>query len=325
MGEMIRRQYVLPLRPDASPAVVEEMLEVLRDADRFIPGLLDSSAAVADGGTTVIWENSFVDEAAYTGPYMVHPYHVAAIDDFLMPDSPTALVFRSYAARFTTDDATQTLRSGIRRVVLLSLDSDEQIAAVEALTTDPPSMTTSAFGRDDVGWVSGKGRAFTHVWEQGFVDRDELQAHLDAADGSGADRLAELGLDDDAMEIFVHPFSLRPTDEQDPPPMPADDVAVLYSLTHRVTSEDAAELLGLLERHYDPFMADNGARLVGRTRSVEGGYPMVEIDSAWELPSLASYNDMRSGLAMATDWGLFVRDSIPLIRGGRRRFHRLDQ
>lgn len=324
MAAMIRRHYVLPLRMDAAPGAVDEMLDVLSNADRFIPGLLDSSAALDDGGRTVLWENTFVDEAAYTGPYMTHPYHVAAIDDFVMPDSPTALVFRSYAARFTLDDATQTLRSGIRRVVLLSLDTDDQVGAIAGLAEAPTSMATSAFGTDDVGWVSGKGRAFTHVWEQGFTDRGQLDAHLAAPDASGPTQLAGLGLDEDSIEIFTCPFELRPTTDQNPSPAPPDDVPLHYVLTHRVEAADLPAFLDLLETHYDSFMADHGAPLISRTRTVDGGYPVAEIESTWRVESLAAYNAMRSGLAMATGWGLFVRDSIPLVRGGRRRFLRME-
>ncbi|MEM8706846.1 MAG: hypothetical protein AAGE98_10350 [Actinomycetota bacterium] len=318
---MIRRHYVLPVRADADPTTVDEMLEVLRAADRFIPGLLDSSAALADDGSTVIWENSFVDEAAYTGPYMVHPYHVGAIDDFLMPDSPTALVFRSHAVRFSRPDEVPTLRAGIRRLVLLGLE-DDQLATIAALAADATDMTTSFFGADDVGWVSGKGRTFSHIWEQGFADREQLDRHLRSPTGSTPEQLVSAGIDADAIEVFTCPFSLRPTEDQNPPPMPVDDGPIHYSLTHRVDPDDADTLAAMLDELYDPFMADNGVVLVNRSRTVEGGYRMVEIDSTWEIESLAAYGAMRSGLVTAAGWGLFVRDSIPLVRGGRRRFHR---
>ena len=41
---------------------------MLSAADRFIPGLLDSSAGVDLDSPTVIWENTFIDEASYSGP-----------------------------------------------------------------------------------------------------------------------------------------------------------------------------------------------------------------------------------------------------------------
>src|SRR5690606_12652002 len=77
---MIRRYYILPLRPAVPDEKVQEFLDVLRATDQFIPGLRDSSAGVDFDSRTVLWENTFVDEASYSGPYMVHPYHIGAID-----------------------------------------------------------------------------------------------------------------------------------------------------------------------------------------------------------------------------------------------------
>ena len=85
---MIRRYYILPLRPGVAGAKVREFIDVLAAADRFIPGLLDSSAGLDPSSRTVLWENTFVDEASYSGPYMVHPYHIGAIDNYVMADSP---------------------------------------------------------------------------------------------------------------------------------------------------------------------------------------------------------------------------------------------
>ena len=93
---MIRRFYILPLMPGVPDAQVQEMIAVLGAADRFIPGLLDSSAGVDLDSRTVIWENTFVDEASYSGPYMVHPYHIGAIDNYVMPDSPECITDNTY-------------------------------------------------------------------------------------------------------------------------------------------------------------------------------------------------------------------------------------
>ena len=322
MTAPIRRHYVLPLRRGASAAAVAELIEVLCHADRCIPGLLDSSAAVDESGRTVLWENTFVDEAAYSGPYMEHPYHIAAIDDFLMPDSPMALVAGAYAVRFHVGEVGQALRSGIRRVVLLSLTDPDLISTVERAADEAVDLGASVFAADDVGWVSAKGRAWTHVWEQGFVDADQLERHLTAPGESTPEWLSSLGVDPDAIAVFTCPFELAAPEAQRPAPMPPDDAPVLYELTHRVAPDDAAALVGLLEELYDPFMADNDAPLVRRDTTVAGGYPLVEIQSAWRLESLGAYNRLRSGLATATGWMQFLGDSAPLVKGGRRRFSR---
>ncbi len=56
---MIRRFYILPVNPGVPDAKVQEMIGVLSAADRFIPGLLDSSAGVDFDSRTVLWENTF--------------------------------------------------------------------------------------------------------------------------------------------------------------------------------------------------------------------------------------------------------------------------
>ena len=63
---MIRRYYILPLRAGVPDAKVHEFVDVLRAADRFIPGLRDSSAGLDLDSRTVLWENTFVDEANLT-------------------------------------------------------------------------------------------------------------------------------------------------------------------------------------------------------------------------------------------------------------------
>lgn len=163
---MIRRYYILPLRPGVGAGAVEELRDVLGAADRYIPGLRDSSAGLDRDTRTVVWENTFVDEASYAGPYMVHPFHIGAIDDLVMADSPTNRTQDIFTVRFRTDDATQPLRRGVRRVLLLNVERDADAGALATLASQPDGVEVSAFGADDVGWVSAKGRAWTHVWEQ---------------------------------------------------------------------------------------------------------------------------------------------------------------
>lgn len=97
-------------------AQVQELLGVPGAADRFIPGLRDAAAGLDLATRTAVWENTFVDEPSYSGPYMVHPFDIGAIDDLVMADSPACLTQDIFTARFTTPDATQRHRHGIRRV-----------------------------------------------------------------------------------------------------------------------------------------------------------------------------------------------------------------
>src|SRR5262245_13706511 len=118
---MIRRFYILPLRPDVSEEKLDEFLRALSDADRSIPGPSDSSAGVDFDSRTVVWENLFVDEQTYTGSYMVHPYHLGTLDNYLMSDSPERVTYDSFTVRYQFPDAVPYLDGGIRRVVLMKL------------------------------------------------------------------------------------------------------------------------------------------------------------------------------------------------------------
>jgi hypothetical protein len=325
MATMIRRFYVLPLRAGVPDAAVSEFLTVLSAADRFIPGLRDSSAALDLASPTVLWENTFVDEASYSGPYMVHPFHIGAIDDFLMADSPACITQDIFTVRHQTPDATQPLRSGIRRVLLLNVDTEADAAAIESLAAAPDAMAASAFGADDVGWVSAKGRAWTHVWEQAFTDRAQLDRYLTTRDGlacSSVEGFGRLGIAVRSLRILTCPFELRPAEQQSPAPMPSDDGPVRYSITARCAADDADRYCELLERLYDPFMADNGGRLLDRVRTVGHGYLESEVRSTWELGSLADYSDLRARTYADPGWKAFVRDAMPMVVGGSRRFDR---
>ncbi|MYH71787.1 MAG: hypothetical protein F4153_04315 [Acidimicrobiia bacterium] len=322
---MIRRFYVLPLMPGVPDEKVQEMIDVLSAADRFIPGLLDSSAGVDFDSGTVIWENTFVDEASYSGPYMVHPYHIGAIDNYVMPDSPECITDNTYATRYTTPDAAQEVRGGIRRVLLVNAGTDADGSALEALAAHPQGMAASAFGADDVGWVSAKGRPWTHIWEQSFTDMAQLERYLSTPDGmacSSIEGFAGLGIDLGSLRIFNCPFDLSPVGDQSPPEPPPDTSPVLYTITARIAAADADAYVDLLERHYDPFMVEGGCPLLNRWRTVDQGYLEAEVHSTWQIDSLSAYSDLRATTIADPHWTAFVKDALPLVLGGSRRFQR---
>ena len=322
---MIRRFYVLPLLADVPDDKVQEMIAVLSAADRFIPGLLDSSAGVDFDSRTVLWENTFVDEASYSGPYMVHPFHIGAIDNYVMPDSPECITDNTYATRYTTPDAGQEVRSGIRRVLLLNAGTDSDGSALEGLAAHPQGMAASAFGADDVGWVSAKGRPWTHIWEQSFTDIAQLEHYLATPDGkasSSVEGFASLGIDLSSLKVFTCPFELSPAEHQSPPDPPLDSSPVLYTITARTAAADADAYVDLLERHYDRFMAEGSCPLLNRWRTVDQGYLEAEVHSTWQIDSLSAYSDLRATTIADPHWTAFVKDAMPLVQGGSRRFQR---
>ena len=320
-NEMIRRFYIVPLRPNASEADVNDMLRAMRDSDRFIPGLIDSAAGVDFDSRTVIWENSFVDEASYSGPYMVHPYHSGSLDDFLMADSPRCITHDIYTTRYAFDALPFRLTRGIRRLVLMKLAEQADIAALEAIAAAGDGMTTSILRPDAVGYVSYKGRAWTHVWEQTFADTAALDRYLATSAGmnrSSVEALQRLDIEIEALNIFTYPFELSPAAA--PRDLAPDTVPILYTITARTAAEDADTYLDLLRTLYDPYVADAGGRLVHRLRTVEHGYAETEITSAWELASMAAYSDVRLKTVSDPRWSRFVAEAVPLVRGGTRRF-----
>jgi hypothetical protein len=322
---MIRRYYILPLRTGIAASRVQELIDVLGAADRFIPGLRDSSAGMDLHSPTVVWENTFVDEPSYSGPYMVHPFHIGAIDNYVMADSPECITQDIFTARYQTPDASQHLRSGIRRVLLLNVATDADVSAMTSLAAQADGMAASSFGADDVGWVSAKGRAWTHVWEQAFTDADQLQRYLRTRDGiacSSLEGFTRLGADLRKLAVFTCPFGLTPVELQSPEPTRHDDEPVLHTITAQVAPEDVDQYVELLERLYDPFMAGCGSPLLHRWRTVDRGYLDVEVHSTWRLDTLAAYSDLRAKTYADPGWNAFVRDAMPLVRGGTRRFSR---
>jgi hypothetical protein len=319
---MIRRFYILPLNPGVREADVQDFIQVLGAADQFIPGLLDSSAGLDFDSRTVLWENSFVDEATYTGPYMAHPYHAGAIDAFVMQDSPQCLTHDTFTVRYQPTERPPRLEKGVRRLVMINIAEGADASAIEALADRPAGMATSALRPDDVGWVSAKGRAWSHIWEQGFADRDALDRYLRTRDGvatSSLEGLKRLGVDVVSLKILACPFALNPV--QSPPALSGETFPTFYTITARTAPEDLDAYLGLLEACYDPYVAEAGGRLVHRWRSVERGYDFAEVVSTWEIASVAAYHAMR--LKTGTEgWKRFVRDAMPLVKGGSRRFHR---
>ncbi len=322
---MIRRFYILPLKPGLSDAKVDELLRGLDESDLFIPGLVDSSAGVDLASRTVVWENNFVDEESYSGPYMVHPYHIATLDNYVMMDSPECVTHDIYTTRFRVPDGLPRVERGIRRVVLMNVADGSDLSALEALAVPSDDVVTSTFRPDDVGWVSGKGRSWTHVWDQAFADGAALQRYLRTREGvatSSLEGVKRLGADVRSIKVLTFPFMLKSVSAQTPAPMPVDDLPVLYGITVRLASFDVDTYIELLERHYDPYIADGGGELVHRWRSVDQAYGEVEVQSIWQLESMASYSDIRVATLSNPGWNVYVRDAMPLVKSGTRRFYR---
>lgn len=312
----------MPLKPDVADETRDQFIKNLDESDRYIPGLVDSSAAMDLHTPTAVWEMTFEEEEAYAGPYMVHPYHIATLDNYLLGDSPQLITHDIGASRYRLTDPGQRLTEGVRRVVLMNLTEDADIAPLEALVSRGEGVATSTYGADDIGWQSSKGRQWSHVWEQGFTDMTALNDYLRTPHGittSSREGFRRVGVELQSLRILTYPFTLKPA--QSPPEMPKQ-APVLYSITARTALEDADTYIHLLETEYDPALADVGGSLLHRYRTIDQGYSEAEVQSTWQLDSLEAFKDFRAGSSTHPSWNRFVVNAMPLVKSGTRRFYR---
>lgn len=322
---MLRRIYVMPLDAHASAARVSELVRVLDDADRHIAGLVDSCAAVDLYSRTVVWEMVFRDEQTYAGSYMVHPYHVATLDAALLADSPERISHDFDATLYRVQHAPRRVREGVRRIVLMKMPDGADDSVLRRLADRAGDMTLSTLARTDPELRSSIGLKWTHVWEQTFADVDAMERHLRTAQGlasSTRQGFRQQGVEVQQLRIVAYPFRLK--EAQSPPFAVAESGPLLYSMTARVSSLDASTFVELLEQEYDPSLARFGVNLSHRWRTLDHAGSEVEVQSTWQVESIAAFTDFRATTAVGADpsWNRFVVNAMPLVRGGTRRFYR---
>ena len=320
---MIRRFYIMPLNHRATEENVTRFIEDYAACDQFIAGLSASGAGLDFNGDTVIWENVFDSEDTYAGLYMVHPYHACTLDSYLMADSPELITQDTFTVRYELPGDIPRIEQGIRRLVLMKLPDEAESTAEKLLSEPAEHVATTVFSRDNVKWVSPKGKAWTHILEQAFADEDDLDAYLESAHGIGTsskDGFRRMGVDIDALKILTYPFELKPL--QTPAPLPADDSPVFYAITAELDVGDVNAYVSLLESSYDLHMADMDCKLVQRLRTADEGYLKAEVQSIWELPSVAHYNKMRFSTGGDANWNRYTLEAMTLVKGGKRRFYR---
>lgn len=158
----------------------------------------------------LVWEHAFDSPEAYRR-YMVHPYHAAVLDRYLLHDSPERVVtdndLGAGLVGYECATAAFAMAEGLRRVVLLRVDPSAAPGDVgrmeEVLGRGPTSveqMTLSVVAANTLGraWfdavtpITGRPR-WTHIWEQGFVDTDGLDVYR-----QGPSELAEAERDWDS-------------------------------------------------------------------------------------------------------------------------------
>jgi len=193
---MLRRFEVYALRPDAPQDRVRALEAACRDCGLFIPEVLDcaTGANLSTAPVQLVWEHAYASPEAYRR-YMVHPYHAVVIDRYLLPDAPERIAIDGPLGAglygYACDAPSYRMTGGVRRLVLLRLDTgagedalSEMQGLLEETARHVPGMTVSVLGANSMGsaWFDGVTPVmgpprWTHVWEQGFVDLDALDAY----------------------------------------------------------------------------------------------------------------------------------------------------
>lgn len=202
---MIRRFEIYRVAADADDRRVRSLETACRRCGHFIPEVLHGAVGwnLSDAPADLVWEHAFATPEAYRR-YMVHPYHAAVLDRYLLHDSPERAVADSDLAAglvgYVCDGPVFALSGGLRRLVLLRVGRQASPAEIDRLVSvlaDSPAeageLVLSSVGANTLGsaWfdavtpVGGRPR-WTHLWEQGFRTADALAAYLDGSSSLAA-------------------------------------------------------------------------------------------------------------------------------------------
>jgi hypothetical protein len=194
---MLRRFEMYSIRSDVAPATLATMESTFLRSGRYIPELRDCALGhnLSPAPLDIIWEHAYDSPAAYQR-YMIHPYHAAVLDRFLLRDAPQCILTDSELrdaglVGYACEGAPYRLSTGARRITLLSVDPSAPPEAREALEQalgraheTTPGMTLSVLAANSMAscWFDGvtpiRGPSrWTHIWEQGFETLADLEAY----------------------------------------------------------------------------------------------------------------------------------------------------
>jgi Stress responsive A/B Barrel Domain len=185
------------LRPDVDPETIAAMETAFLRAGRYIPELLDCAVGrnLSPAPLDIIWEHAYDSPEAYQR-YMIHPYHAAVLDRFLLRDSPQCLVADhslgdAGLVGYPCEEAPYRMSQGFRRVTLLSVDQSASSGAARELelalchaSPRAAGMTVCTLAPNTMGsrWFDGvtpitAPSQWTHIWEQGFDTLTDLESY----------------------------------------------------------------------------------------------------------------------------------------------------
>lgn len=233
---MLRRFELYSLQDAAPTRDVERLRAALRDCSRFIPEVRSSAVGWIrpPAPLQLAWEHAFDSPEAYRR-YMVHPFHAAVLDRYLLGDSPERVVSDNGlgAGLVGYDGDHLELAAGVRRLVLLRLRDDAARRAwdllADLLRAAPAEVATmrvsvAAENRLATRWFDGVTAlapalaAWTHLWEQGFGSFAELDAYVGGASSvASLERRWREGADDVVDRVLDIAYEIEPAAPADRP------------------------------------------------------------------------------------------------------------
>jgi hypothetical protein len=222
---VLRRFEIYAIDTAAPGSSVATFADACAGCGRFIPEVLYSKVGrnLSDAPVQLVWEHAFNSVEAY-GRYMVHPYHAAVLDRYLLHDSPERIVqdddLGAALVGYSCDTPVFEMVSGIRRLVFLRVDRGVAPADVSRLertlgeAAHAESMPVSVVSANTFGaaWFDAvtpmPGRLrWTHLWEQGFVDLEAYAAYRDGpSPAAEAERRGWVGSLDDIVRETASVF-----------------------------------------------------------------------------------------------------------------------
>jgi hypothetical protein len=101
-----KRAYAIQIKQGVGDDTVAELIRVLEEAPRHIPGMTRSVVrrALPPSKYDLIWDNAF-RHVDYYKNYLSHPYHCNVIDHFMYRESPAAVIGESLCLRWSELDS----------------------------------------------------------------------------------------------------------------------------------------------------------------------------------------------------------------------------
>jgi hypothetical protein len=156
---MYKRAYAIQIKPGVGDDTVAELIRVLEDAPRHIPGMTLSTVrtALPPSKYDLIWDNAFINVDYYTN-YLSHPYHCNIIDHFMYRESPAAAIGESLCLRWSELDTDLEPRTGETELPTVG-DHDGPLYLVEQVVVLPGKVDEylQAVAEDYVPMLSGFG------------------------------------------------------------------------------------------------------------------------------------------------------------------------